>query len=923
MRGKQLLLILAVALVSLVLMAGGGTPTRAFVAPGIQDFNLDMVNCLLPSYPPDTVSPNPELGYPQVCNWGEDKTVNGSAAYSTAIGLIAGNRLGSPYVYSGPGWVLQSDAQIANGTQVGDVALAEDYFQDGYVDWAADSSNCGGPPKNCSTALTFATAIPEQYIKQGLTFGPGTGWAGTDESYLNELTPGAAAMARYVRYRALVDTFYILGKYRVDVVALNGAPTPLNLVNLSPVWSPAGTYVNLIQLGGEAASPTTGLPGQDSPQASISHTNAPYAANPAAAGLYARWTTEISAADQADGALNFVYSTSCKAIGGTFPDADADCLATVANAGGPADPNDANPDIDGDGLLDGVEVAWGSCPGGASFPGLAGCAGLTDVTSRDTDGDGRTDTEEMVGPTQFLTNPKVWDTDADGVPDGGLTLDWNADGVPDCPDQNGDGMGNSPSCLAFDPSDTGMSANLDISADGSSHRRVGFRIVGWDIEPDGAGTDNCPSIPNGPSIPGPGGDIQNNFDLDSATSWGHGDLYGDACDSDDENDGFNDVAELRFQWDSGAHSCANDPDLPGPATPLSLNNPDSDNDGVLDGVECEVGSNPANAWDSPGAPALDPDKDGVSNYHETYKRTQGFSNQPSPPVGNEDVDGDGLIGQGDPDSDGDTLSDGCEVYVAGTNPMMVDSDFNGTPDAAEPNLAARIAAHCGAADDLDYDGALNDVDNCLFVNAAQTNTQPFIGNGRGIAGNDKSVPWNPYNWGSSSWNDKRGDACDGDWDNDGIPNASDADPSGDITYDDNADGAWKGTGDDGPSWDTNMNDKLDGVQALCPVPGPWGWADSDGDGLKNSWEFCKWGSSPNRVDSDGDAKGDCVEVADVNGDGAVTFPVDLVYYLDAAFLSPAAFGKDGDFDLDGDGVVDFVSDVIREARFALIPGLCK
>jgi hypothetical protein len=725
-------------------------------------------------------------------------------------------------------------------------------------------------------------------------------------------------MARYVRYRALVDTFYILGKYRVDMTAYNGSPTPLNLVTLSPVWSPVGTHVSLAVLSqiADRASPTTALLGLDSPQSSLSHTNRPYVTNPPVPGLYARWTTAISAADQADGSLNVVLSTSCKAIGGNFPDADADCTPDASEGGWcndtgwpgyPATTVAGNPDSDDDGLLDGVEAAWGSNP----------CVG-------DTDGDGRTDTEEMVGPSQFLTNPKVMDSDGDGVDDGGLKLDlydadtnWDGcqdsgtpDGRPDSPDEDGDGI-----C------DAGMSANYDFSGDGSSHRRVGFRIVGWDIQPDGAGQDNCPSIPNWDQV---------NFDLDTATTWGHGDLFGYECDTDDDNDGIVDSAELNFQYDQGAHQCANDPDLPGPATPLDPLNPDSDGDGVLDGVECEVGSNPADAGDSPGAPAADPDKDGVTNIHETFKRTQSFSNQPTGPVGDEDVDNDQTLaqcggsestcGQNDPDSDSDGLSDGCEVYVTGTNPLRPDSGGNGTPDAAEPNLAARIAAYCGSATDLDGDAVTNDVDNCLFVpNPAQTNTTPTIGNGKGIPGDDSTVPW-------SVTNDRRGDACDGDLDNDGLANASDTDPGGpalDNTYDDNNDGTWKGAGDDGPSWDTNMDAKLDGVAACAGSLGAWGGQDTDGDGLLNSWEFCKWGSSPNRVDSDGDTLGDCKEAADVDGDMVVDFVSDVVRYAKAILRSPASYGQDGDFDINGDANLSFASEVVQEAKFAFITGLCK
>jgi hypothetical protein len=920
---KKLVLVGGLALVlALGLIAGRGTPTKAFVVPGIQDFNLDLVNCLVAGGS-DTVSPDPEAGYPQICAAGEDKSPGGATSYSTAIGLIAGNRQGLPYVYSGPGWVLQPDASVPNGTIVGDVASTIDIYADGLKDVLGNASNCGGPPNSCGTALTLPTTAPEDYVKQTLAWSTTSGCDGTDETNLNDILPGASAMTPYIRYRACLTTLYLQGKYRLDIKAVNGVTTPLNLVNLTLNWQPT-TIVNLISLGGEAASPSSGLLTQDTPQASISHTDAPYAANPPAPGLYVRWMTEISNEDAADRALNWVYSTSCKVITGSVPalvDGDADCLATVANPGGPADTNDAIADQDGDGLLDGVEVAWGSNP-----------------LLADTDLDGRTDAEEMVGPTQLLTNPKVADTDIDGVPDGGLTLDANGDGVPDCPDANGDGKGNSALCPQLDVADTGISANLDTSLDGSSHRRVGFRIVGWDIQPDKAGTDNCPGIPNGPAIPGPGGDIQNNFDLDSASSWGHGDLYGDACDSDDENDNFPDAAEPTFQWDAGAHQCANDKDLPGGPTALSLLNPDSDGDGVLDGSECWGGSNPFDAGDTPGAPATTgtpADKDALNNAMEIDRRTEGFSDQPPPaPIGVEDIDGDGKLGKSDSDSDADGLSDGCETFVTGTSPMRPDSDSNGTPDGSESNLVGPgkpITLHCKNLEDMDNDGVTDDTDNCPFVAngpadpSNQVNTDPKIGNGKGIAGDDITVPW-------SVKTDKKGDACDGDLDNDGTKNASDTEPGGpggDITYDDGpavgGDGTWKGAGDDGPSWDTNVDAKLDGVAACAGSLGAWGSLDSDGDGLLNSLEFCKWGSSPlfGRVDSDGDGVGDCKEVADVDGNNVVNFPGDVIYYAKAILLPPASFGQDGDFDLDGNNTLNFPGDVIQEAKFGLIAGLCK
>jgi hypothetical protein len=102
-----------------------------------------------------------------------------------------------------------------------------------------------------------------------------------------------------------------------------------------------------------------------------------------------------------------------------------------------------------------------------------------------------------------------------------------------------------------------------------------------------------------------------------------------------------------------------------------------------------------------------------------------------------------------------------------------------------------------------------------------------------------------------------------------------------------------------------------------------GSGDADGDGLLNAWETCGWGTDPNVVDTDGDGKGDCKEAADVDGNGLVNFVGDVIYYAKAALLPAASFGKTMDFDIDKNGTVDFVGDVIQEAKFALINGLCK
>ncbi len=256
--------------------------------------------------------------------------------------------------------------------------------------------------------------------------------------------------------------------------------------------------------------------------------------------------------------------------------------------------------------------------------------------------------------------------------------------------------------------------------------------------------------------------------------------------------------------------------------------------------------------------------------------------------------------------------------------------------------------------DTDGDGVPDTKDNCPLVpNPGQENSDAAIDNGPGIPGNDGTIP--------NAVADSEGDACetDGDADNDGLPDAQDTNPltgaglcgiltandghlnpaGGDVTNDDNHDGSpapVMGTdiADNGPSWDTDNDGALDGVECTLsrnprsrtdtPTTAQCGGTgDTDGDGLQNAWEKCKWGTNPDVVDSDGDGLGDCKEVADVDGNGLVDFGGDAIFVCKSAVRPPASFGKTMDLDINGDGIVDFVGDCIQEAKFALIPGLCK
>jgi hypothetical protein len=259
--------------------------------------------------------------------------------------------------------------------------------------------------------------------------------------------------------------------------------------------------------------------------------------------------------------------------------------------------------------------------------------------------------------------------------------------------------------------------------------------------------------------------------------------------------------------------------------------------------------------------------------------------------------------------------------------------------------------------DTHNDGSADVVDNCRFVaNPGQENADAAIDNGPGVPGDDTTVP--------NATADSEGDACetDGDIDNDSLPDSEDTNPlggsgicatfagssdghpspaGGDVTNDDNHNrnpALPMGTdaSDNGPSWDTDNDGALDGVEcALGHNPRSradrpstadcGGTGDTDGDGLLDAWETCGWGTSPTAVDSDGDGKGDCTEAVDTNGNGIILgdFSADALNSARAAVLpagtGPGDFGKTMDFDLNGNGLIlgDFGADTLTTAKMTL------
>ncbi len=264
-----------------------------------------------------------------------------------------------------------------------------------------------------------------------------------------------------------------------------------------------------------------------------------------------------------------------------------------------------------------------------------------------------------------------------------------------CPDSDGDGASDCiESAQGSDP--------WDVDTDGDGHS---------DLSPSGHGAgsasnlaiDNCPLAAN---------PDQHNADSDlidlsvygklyNDTTWPNSDGAGDACDPDADNDGLSNAAEAELP----GPAC---PSATGPTAPLLR---DTDGDLVLDGAECALGTDPLDAVSRPPAqPADDSDRDGLSDAFE-----QTIGTDPYRP----DTDGDGLLdgvevkGYGTSplrvNSDGDRCTDGKEVASINTDANVNSLDLL---------QVAKSYGFAGSANyvpnmDINKDGRVNSTD--MFV----------------------------------------------------------------------------------------------------------------------------------------------------------------------------------------------------------------
>lgn len=358
-------------------------------------------------------------------------------------------------------------------------------------------------------------------------------------------------------------------------------------------------------------------------------------------------------------------------------DDDGDGLEDALDSA-PLDPFQCQ-DIDMDGCDDCSSGSLNAADDGADFDG----DGLCDLGDTDDDDDGVADTSDSDSNNPFVCR----DLDGDNCDD--------CSSGTDAPSADGSDFDNDGLCDLGD-SDDDNDGVMDVLDEAPLNPAICR-------DTDADGCDDCSSGFDNPAADGV------DSDGDGLCDSGDSDIDGDGIDNDCDTDltGGNDC-----QFDNIDDSCqlaAND--CNGDSIPDDCQL-DTDSDGTID--SCDLDDDGDGVSDTEDSSSLDPflcrdaDADGCDDC------VSGFDN---PASDGADLDGDGLCDLGDPDDDGDGVSDG-EDEAPNDNTLCRDVDADGCDDCssgfdnpANDGLDSDGDGICDLNDgDIDGDGVLNSCD---------------------------------------------------------------------------------------------------------------------------------------------------------------------------------------------------------------------
>ena len=527
---------------------------------------------------------------------------------------------------------------------------------------------------------------------------------------------------------------------------------------------------------------------------------------------------------------------------------------------GPTDP--ANPDTDGDGLLDGTEVGQTVAPSPDTDPAVfrpdTDSTTVTDPNDDDTDDDGLLDGNEDRNhdgrriPTE--TDPLDADTDGDGIQDGtevGIGSPQGSDTDPTLFQRDNDPAGPPSDPLDADTDGGGIpDGEEDRDHDGRVDPGESDPTNATDDDADGDGLTENEENQYGTQSGDADSDDDGLSDLEEVRGTGPLLSFGptDPTNPDTDGDGLLDGLEAGLvtgtaDTDPGVFR----PDAQ-PATTTDPNDDDHDDDGLMDGTEDANHNGRVEPTETDNRDA-DSDDDGIRDGTERGRaRPEGDDTNPARFIA--DLDPGSTTNPLSPDTDAGGIPDGLEdpnhnglVEVGETDPNDPrddDSDGDGISDADE--IAAGTDPY---SNDTDGDGLTDDQEIRLGTDPTNDDTD-----GEGLSDGDEVNVWHT---------DPRDTDTDDDRINDYEETLIGTDPlDADADHDGLNDQGELVASTDPHDPDTDDDGLLDGreIQLGTDPTDP----DSDNDGLTDAEEVNLSHTDPNDADTDDDALLDADEV---------------------------------------------------------------